>query len=200
MKKAKKLWLEKRDAVRAWKEIPRNHQSNEASLLHGLSKFYATGDHWSSLRGLPRNMRTLYFHAFQSYLWNHLATHRIKEYGLLPVVGDLVFIDSQTEASLGTDLEIVGLDEACLGIGEDSKDGNMGNSPPVLKVLSQKDLTNYTIFDVVIPIEGSEVKIPGNSILKAYSDKLLVENGISEGFPSFRPRLGRYHVIKNPKV
>lgn len=35
-------------------------------------------------------MRLLYIHAFQSYVWNKVVSKRVKEFGLKPIVGDLV--------------------------------------------------------------------------------------------------------------
>jgi tRNA pseudouridine13 synthase len=39
---------------------------------------------------LPRNAREIYIHSFQSYIWNQMASFRIREYGNEVVVGDLV--------------------------------------------------------------------------------------------------------------
>ena len=40
---------------------------------------------------IPRNLRTIYLHAFQSLIWNQMATNRFDSYGADHVVmGDLV--------------------------------------------------------------------------------------------------------------
>ena len=40
---------------------------------------------------IPRNLRTLYSHAYQSFLWNAAASHRVQAYGVAgAVAGDLV--------------------------------------------------------------------------------------------------------------
>lgn len=55
---------------------------------------------------VPRNMRLLYIHAFQSFVWNKIVSRRIKEFGMSPIVGDIVidgdFIDD-LECIEGTD-------------------------------------------------------------------------------------------------
>lgn len=47
-------------------------------------------------------MRLLYIHAFQSYIWNRLVSRRIKEFGIKPIVGDLVLIDEVVPESVET--------------------------------------------------------------------------------------------------
>ncbi len=44
---------------------------------------------------MPLTTRRLYVHAFQSFVWNHLASARLKELdSRRPVVGDLVLVDA----------------------------------------------------------------------------------------------------------
>jgi tRNA pseudouridine13 synthase len=46
----------------------------------------------------------MYVHAYQSYLWNRLVSHRLREYGLQPIVGDLAI-----KADLNIDVDEGGL-------------------------------------------------------------------------------------------
>jgi tRNA pseudouridine13 synthase len=39
---------------------------------------------------VARNTRLMYVHAYQSYIWNTVVTHRVKKHGLQVVCGDLV--------------------------------------------------------------------------------------------------------------
>jgi len=48
-----------------------------------------------SVAQIPRNMRQLYLHAYQSRLWNILVSRRIRELGMQPIVGDLVLGESK---------------------------------------------------------------------------------------------------------
>ena len=54
---------------------------------------------------IPRNLRLMYVHAYQSYVWNAIVSERIRTYGSdNPVPGDLVFDDDRTgEADLEAD-------------------------------------------------------------------------------------------------
>ncbi|KMT08711.1 hypothetical protein BVRB_6g139840 [Beta vulgaris subsp. vulgaris] len=45
-----------------------------------------------SLKGIPRIMRMMYVHSYQSYLWNHATSIRMEKYGSKSVVdGDLMY-------------------------------------------------------------------------------------------------------------
>ena len=99
MKQAKSIWFEKRDAVEAKKLIPQWHRSIESNLIHGLAKYYEKKDYLSVLSCIPRNVRTLYIHAFQSYIWNRLVTHRLEQYGMKPIFGDMVYANTEPGTS-----------------------------------------------------------------------------------------------------
>lgn len=53
-------------------------------------------DYLSAFNSLPKNNRLICAHAYQSYIWNMVATERIKQYGLQCVEGDLVATTSSS--------------------------------------------------------------------------------------------------------
>ena len=83
--------------------------------------------------GLPRNMRSMYVHAYQSLVWNHAATTRAK-LGLTVLEGDLVLpLDIDTE----------------------SGEAKSGDTPEVHTVSAEDVVTSRFSFDeVVLPLPG----------------------------------------------
>lgn len=48
-------------------------------------------DKWKANHQIPRPLRTMYVHAYQSYIWNAVVSERIKLSADQPIVGDLVY-------------------------------------------------------------------------------------------------------------
>lgn len=86
---ARKIYETTKDACAAYKRIKRCDKI-EAALLKGLCISDGTNPQ-GALDSIPRNTRLMYIHAYQSFVWNHMVSRRIKEFGLTPIVGDLVY-------------------------------------------------------------------------------------------------------------
>uniref|UniRef100_A0A183G684 TRUD domain-containing protein n=1 Tax=Heligmosomoides polygyrus TaxID=6339 RepID=A0A183G684_HELPZ len=99
------------DAVRCWEET--QDASKALRFLKGgqayasieaiIFKHLAKGGTWQTCitDALPMNLRSLYVHAYQSLLWNKVASRRIAEHGAAVHQGDLGFDGKKisTEAS-----------------------------------------------------------------------------------------------------
>nr|CAD2169848.1 unnamed protein product [Meloidogyne enterolobii] len=68
-------------------KYPDRFSSIEISLLRFLSN-YPNG-YKGALLALPRNVRTMYVHAYQSAVFNHIVSRRKKSFGLACLPGDL---------------------------------------------------------------------------------------------------------------
>jgi tRNA pseudouridine13 synthase len=130
----------------------------------------------------------MYIHAYQSYVWNAIVSERIRKYGAdKPVVGDLVFEtdDDQSMAGLEpSDSEVPLEDNA-----EDDQEGTSTMDdpssfhkksrkpwvPPRIKTLTEDDLDKYTIFDVIMPLPGTDVAYPGGPLGERYREYLRMD-------------------------
>ncbi|RUS20161.1 pseudouridine synthase [Endogone sp. FLAS-F59071] len=128
---------------------------------------------------IPRNLRLMYVHAYQSYVWNNMASERIRLYGYeAPVVGDIVMLGDGEEGL--NEVEAMEIDEAEMIKGkgkekekEKGKGGEDGKkkSAPAVKVLTDADdLAAYTIQDVVLPQPGFDIVYPANVIGAKYKE------------------------------
>ena len=144
----------------------------ERSILGGIEK-YGKGDPLSLIRRIPRTLRMLYVHAYQSFLWNKVASARFHDnssQGLwltsTPQPGDLVFDKAQDNVG----------NAARSGKGKRRK-----LAEKRVKHLSQDDIAagGYTIADVLLPIPGSDVDYPTTpSANKETFEDMLREDGL----------------------
>ncbi|RCV14140.1 hypothetical protein SETIT_2G402100v2 [Setaria italica] len=159
--------------------IPR-YLTMERAMLQRLKKY--PGNYLQALMAIPKTLRLMYVHSYQSYLWNHAASMRVEKYGISQVVeGDLVY---RKGCSLG---------EAATVDTFDNDDSNT-NSPEMeiscetlpeeviqsVKIVDSEDLLNtaYTFEDVVLPLPGSETLFPGNEVAEIYHE-IAKKDGIS---------------------
>ncbi|KAF2882212.1 hypothetical protein ILUMI_23954 [Ignelater luminosus] len=159
---AKQVYKDTSNAELASKMFSRSYNKCvESKLLLGFVKNHSN-DYVNALENVPRNMRLLYIHSFQSFVWNNIVSRRIKEFGLKPVVGDIVLLKG-TEGAVVEDIQDV---NNC----EDQELPNSINQE--IKILSEDDLNNYTIYDIVLPLPGYDVQYPENEVKDWYKELL----------------------------
>ncbi|KAG0221126.1 pseudouridine synthase [Mortierella sp. GBAus27b] len=166
LEKARKHWAENQDPKEALKLFPKRWVA-ETQVLWSYQKAGHLKNHFDAFNNIPRNLKLMYIHAYQSYVWNHMVTERIRLYGLdKPVVGDLV---AENKAALDTTDDV-----------EDEKGGASREdtgSHVRAKVLTEEDVDQYTIYDVILPMPGYDVIYPTHAIGDKYKE-LMAKDGL----------------------
>lgn len=171
MRKAQSMWLSERDANRALALLSSRERrtSIEGRLLQRLATLRSTACR-EAIDSLPANTRSLYVHAYQSWVWNCAVSRRLKRHGFSLVPGDLVSSHSDTtndttaapsEEIIDADSEIdtdLAIHDANGGDDEEKEDALSSR----VVVLTESDLSHFKFEDLVIPLFGSSVKLPEN--------------------------------------
>ncbi|XP_023002005.1 multisubstrate pseudouridine synthase 7 isoform X1 [Cucurbita maxima] len=175
---ARNYYKESNDIDGTLKQLPR-YLVAERAILQCLKK--CPGNYLQALKAIPRTLRMMYVHSYQSYLWNHAASMRVQKYGIdKVVVGDLVYCKENHTATAAVQKSEENVDEDC-------GDANTYDSCHLeeictldlpternkhVKAVSAEDVQsgNFTIDDVVLPLPGSRVIYPTNDIAEVYHD------------------------------
>ncbi|XP_030747841.1 pseudouridylate synthase 7 homolog [Sitophilus oryzae] len=173
--KIKKKYAETGSAKEALQLADRNSDSCiELSLLRGLAKSN-TNDYVNALENIPRPTRLMYIHAFQSLIFNKMASCRIKEFGVKPVVGDLVYVDKSVETEVESDINDMETDDT------ECSDAEEKSPKPAVKALAADDLENYSVYDILLPLPGYDIVYPDH--MKQFYQEAIEEWGLKLEMP-----------------
>ncbi|KAF9357562.1 multisubstrate pseudouridine synthase 7 [Mortierella sp. AD094] len=162
LERARKHWAEHKDAKEALKLFPKRWVA-EHQILWSFQKAGHLRSPFDALTNVPRNLRLMYVHAYQSFVWNNMLTERIRLFGTdKPVVGDLV---AEDKAALEVSDEV-----------EDNKGSSRGDHVRA-KVLTEQDVDQYTIYDVILPLPGHDIIYPTHAIGEKYKE-LMAKEGL----------------------
>mmetsp|Transcript_17915 Transcript_17915/g.21926 ORF Transcript_17915/g.21926 Transcript_17915/m.21926 type:complete len:750 (-) Transcript_17915:143-2392(-) len=129
----------------------------ETSIVHSLSR--KPRDYKKAFCTITKHMRSMFLHAYQSYLWNKAVSYRIEKGGGTEVVeGDMVFEE----------------EEAPNGDGKSHK----GKRKVIAVTQDDVETGKYKITDVVLPLLGTRVDLPTNKS-GAFFEAMLEENGLT---------------------
>ncbi|EGG23829.1 tRNA pseudouridine synthase D [Cavenderia fasciculata] len=182
--KARTKYKENGDADALLQALPK-YMVSERKLLMVLKRdkkgFY------NAINSLPRTLRMLYPHSYQSYIWNKMASERITKFGFKEVVvGDLVAVSKnnnnkqqQQEKQKDEKNEEEGSGDVVEMPVED--DGGDDKDDYQVTHVTEDDIKNkrYTIDQVVLPMPGSNIVYPSNEIGQRYKEVML-EDGVDE--------------------
>jgi tRNA pseudouridine13 synthase len=161
------MWFTTKNPVKALEMLPKRF-SAETSIIKHLGREGQQRDFMGALLTITRGLRQMYIHAYQSYVWNHVATYRWTKYGTRVIEGDLVLVDTQNQVNTGS-------------VDDDIPDmnGEMEDFYAQVQPLTAKDIASgkYTIFDIVLPQPGYDVMYPENDIGRYYKTFMGSDKG-----------------------
>lgn len=173
-KEARQIWAETKDPAAALKRMPRQCIA-ESAILHTLTMQrksedgFTTNAYYTAVMKIPRNLRTMYVHAYQSYVWNTVASKRIELYGLDVIEGDLVITDEEVSKP-----ENYAEDD---DFDEDLRDAKFVRARP----LSKDDIESgkFTVNDVILPTPGFDVVYPANKALSDFYVEIMARDNMN---------------------
>lgn len=147
--------VEKETATKVLKSMNAYMQSENA-ILNSLLRHPL--DYKKAFLSITKTMRMMFVHAFQSFVWNKMASYRISQMGRSVIKGDLVLSD---------------ISSALL-------DHSNGQGCPEVHVVNEDDIDSktYSIEDVVLPLIGVNTRNPENGSGEII-DTVLMENKLT---------------------
>ncbi|KYQ90650.1 tRNA pseudouridine synthase D [Tieghemostelium lacteum] len=176
--KARKYYKETGDINKTISMLP--HQlTGEKMFLIGLKN---TKNFEGAFDNIPRTLRMLYPHAYQSYLWNHMSSLRIETFGRQLVVGDIVAVSEEPVASTTTtttatasttnNSEEKDKEPEQQEIEEDASEVVKKNIKIAFVTQEDLDSNRYSISQLVMPLIGDNIQLPKNIIGEKYLEAL----------------------------
>eukprot|EP00930_Biecheleria_cincta_P055608 TRINITY_DN4191_c0_g2_i2.p1 TRINITY_DN4191_c0_g2~~TRINITY_DN4191_c0_g2_i2.p1 ORF type:complete len:811 (+),score=196.03 TRINITY_DN4191_c0_g2_i2:36-2468(+) len=198
VQEAQKIFLETGDAQRALDTMPKN-QHLERCVLGALAKQLPPAEAFAQL---PHQALSLYAHAAQSFAWNLVVSRRMKDSGSKPIIGDLVFASGAGAGEGISAADVLNEEDAAMSDIEGGDDDGApaqvdgGQLPAVKEITTAEEASAASLFDIVIPLPGSEVTYPP-ALRKTY-EEVSASLGLSlDDFASSKlvPLRGAYRRI-----
>lgn len=173
------IWESTENWRQALEVMPRRY-SAESSIIKYLGqvrdgKKPQLEDWQGAISSIPRNLRLMYVHAYQSLVWNAVASFRWEKYGDKVVEGDLVIVDKQivpeaNEIDENGELIIHPVENDI-----DAADSEIERARPLTK--EEAESGSFAIWDIVLPLPGYDVCYPANEVGQFYVDFMGSEEG-----------------------
>ncbi|KAF2492254.1 pseudouridine synthase-like protein TruD/Pus7 [Lophium mytilinum] len=181
------LWRTTGKATAALEKLPRKFSAENSIIRHlgfvdrRSGELLRRNDFQGAIQAVPRNLRLMYVHAYQSFIWNMVAGKRWTTFGSQVIEGDLVLVNEHKERGAPEVVDQT-VDQAGEVIIKPSGDDSAAVADDVFeraRPLSKEDVESgeYSIFDVVLPLPGFDVEYPPNAIGEFYKDFMKSERG-----------------------
>ena len=155
--------------------------SAESNIIRHLGGQGRSNDYLSALQCIPRALRLIYVHAYQSLVWNCAASYRWKQFGNRVLEGDLVLVsdhrDKVPDQETAEDVDADG--EEIVRPAADDRANSADDIYVRARALTKEeaDSGKYTIFDVVLPTPGYDILYPSNPVADFYNSFMGSEKG-----------------------
>lgn len=164
-----------RHSRQALETLPRKF-SAEAAIIRHLGVASRANDYQTALQGIPKNLRLMYVHAYQSLIWNLAASHRWQHCADKLLVGDLVLVNEHKDKSdAATESEQIDADGEVI-VRPASNDSAALEEDRFIRArhLTAEDIASgqYSIYDIVLPTPGFDILYPDN-IMKDFYEKTM---------------------------
>ncbi|RFU33873.1 hypothetical protein B7463_g2431, partial [Scytalidium lignicola] len=164
------------ESANALHKLPRRFNA-ESAIIRYLGNPRTRTDFTGAILKIPRNLRTMYVHAYQSLVWNTVASHRWNKYGDKVIKGDLVLVEAQSSLITDNQDEVDENGEIVVRPAADdtavSHDDFFQRARPLTEEEAQSG--KWTIFDIVLPTPGFDINYPDNDIGEYYKEIMATE-------------------------
>ncbi|KAK4504876.1 hypothetical protein PRZ48_002839 [Zasmidium cellare] len=183
--------------------LPSRFNAERGIITHMGKRDRKTGrrpnenDFQGALMSIQRQLRLMYVHAYQSFVWNTAAGKRWETFGDKVVEGDLVVVgekEQQEGVANGNKPHAEEVDEDGEPIIHPTASAASGTEEAATAAAAPVDLDDlitrarplskteaesgrFSILDVVLPLPGFDVEYPKNEIGQFYKDFMASENG-----------------------
>ncbi|VDP64183.1 unnamed protein product [Schistosoma mattheei] len=171
LRKVKEKFLQSGDAKGCADDCP---LGIEKTLLLGIAKY---GKSLNAIQMLPRNLRQLYVHSYQSFLWNHVASLRMTHQNpgdFFAKPGDLYYNDQNVintdnyENDINFDESVLETDNSSISSANSLPSSKLSFIHPLVVGENEKIPLN----SVVLPVPGYAVQYPKNHSADCYTELL----------------------------
>ena len=136
----------------ALEKLPRKF-SAESNIIRQLG--HSPNDYLGALQTIPRNLRLMYVHAYQSLIWNLGASHRWKEHSSHVLAGDLVLIEEhKSKTAIAETTEHIDADgDPIISPAPNDTAAGLDDRFTRARALTQEEVDSgkFSIFDIVLP-------------------------------------------------
>ncbi|KAJ5581486.1 Pseudouridine synthase TruD [Penicillium sp. DV-2018c] len=164
----------------ALQKMPRKFTA-ESNLIRHLGR--NRKDYLGALQTIPRNLRLMYVHAYQSLVWNFACSERWRLYGDRVVEGDLIIVQEHREKEIApTALAAENVDaDGEIIITPQGEDSAVAADDMFMRAraLTAEEAASgkYSIFDLVLPQPGYDIIYPENEMKEFYRRFMQSEQG-----------------------